>query len=74
VLWELESQWTPKSLEGNCKGQNSLNWGVPCIIEKLLERMSKMGSHDPFGFLKHKLWPKEGPGFKLTIWLPTTKS
>jgi len=24
--------------------------------------MSKMGSHDPFGHLKHKLWPKEGPG------------
>jgi len=23
--------------------------------------MSKMGSHDPFGYLKHKLWPKEGP-------------
>jgi hypothetical protein len=22
--------------------------------------MSKMGSHDPFGFLKHKLWPKKG--------------
>ncbi len=22
--------------------------------------MSKMGSHDPFGYLKHKLWPKEG--------------
>jgi hypothetical protein len=21
--------------------------------------MSKMGSHDPFGYLKHKLWPKE---------------
>ncbi len=21
-----------------------------------------MGSHDPFGYLKHKLWPKEGPG------------
>jgi hypothetical protein len=21
--------------------------------------MSKMGSHDPFGHLKHKLWPKE---------------
>ncbi len=19
-----------------------------------------MGSHDPFGYLKHKLWPKEG--------------
>jgi hypothetical protein len=21
--------------------------------------MSEMGSHDPFGHLKHKLWPKE---------------
>ncbi len=24
--------------------------------------MSKMGSHHSFGHLKHKLWPKEGPG------------
>jgi hypothetical protein len=31
--------------------------------------MSKMGSHDPFGYLKHKLWPKEGQGIKLSIWL-----
>jgi hypothetical protein len=23
--------------------------------------MSKMGSHDPFEYLKHKLWPREGP-------------
>ncbi len=30
--------------------------------------------HDPFGHLKHKLWPKEGSGVKLPIWLPTTKS
>jgi len=29
--------------------------------------MSEMGSHDPFGPLKHKLWPKEGSGVKLTI-------
>jgi hypothetical protein len=36
--------------------------------------MSKMGSHDPFGHLKHKLWPKERPGIKLAIWLSTTKS
>jgi hypothetical protein len=21
--------------------------------------MSKMSSHDPFGYLKHKLWPKK---------------
>jgi hypothetical protein len=36
--------------------------------------MSEMGSHDPFGYLKHKLWPKEGLGVKLPIWLPITKS
>jgi hypothetical protein len=33
-----------------------------------------MGLHDPFEYLKHKLWPKEGPGIKLAIWVPTTKS
>jgi hypothetical protein len=36
--------------------------------------MSKMGSHDPFGHLKHKLWPKERSGIKLAVWLPTIKS
>jgi len=36
--------------------------------------MSKMSSRCSFGHLKHKLWPKEGPGVKLTVWLPTTKS
>jgi len=35
--------------------------------------MSKLGSHHPFGHLKHKLWPKERLGVKLAIWLPTTK-
>jgi hypothetical protein len=33
-----------------------------------------MGLHDPFGHLKHKLWPKESLGIKLPIWFPTTKS
>ncbi len=28
-------------------------------------KMSKMGSHDPFGHLKHKLWPKKG---RESIW------
>jgi hypothetical protein len=36
--------------------------------------MSKMWSHDPFGYLKHKLWPKEGLGVKLPIWFLATKS
>jgi len=33
-----------------------------------------MASHEPFGHLQPKLWAKEGPGVKLAIWLPTTKS
>jgi hypothetical protein len=33
-----------------------------------------MGSHDPFGHLKHKLWPKERSRGKLAIWFSTTKS
>jgi len=33
-----------------------------------------MGSHCSFGHLKHKLWPKEGLGVKLPVWLLTTKS
>jgi hypothetical protein len=36
--------------------------------------MIEMGLHDSFGFLKHKLWPKEGMGVKLSIWFSTTKS
>jgi hypothetical protein len=36
--------------------------------------MFKVGSHDPFGHIKHKLWPKERLGVKLAIWLLTTKS
>ncbi len=36
--------------------------------------MSKMGLHDPFEYLKHKLWLKEGLGIKVSIWLLTIKS
>jgi hypothetical protein len=37
-------------------------------------KMSKMGSHDPFGYLKHKSWAKEGLEVKLPISLLTIKS
>jgi hypothetical protein len=74
-FWELESQWTPEFSEGDCTSQNSLDWDVPYIIGKLLEcRCLKWALMTPFEHLKHKLWPKEGPGIKLTIWLSTTKS
>jgi hypothetical protein len=33
-----------------------------------------MASHWSFGHLQSKLWAKEGPGVKLAVWLPTTKS
>jgi hypothetical protein len=33
-----------------------------------------MTSHWAFRHLQPKLWAKEGPGVKLAIWLPTTKS
>jgi hypothetical protein len=36
--------------------------------------MSKMALHEPFRHLQHKLCVKEGPGVKLVVWLPTTKS
>jgi hypothetical protein len=36
--------------------------------------MSKMALHWSFGHLQPKLWAKEGPGVKLAISLPTTKS
>jgi hypothetical protein len=33
-----------------------------------------MASHWSFRHLQPKLWAKEGPGVKLVVWLPTTKS
>jgi hypothetical protein len=35
--------------------------------KNLETKMPKIGLHDPFGYLKHKLWPKEGSGVKLLI-------
>jgi len=75
---ELDSQWTLESLGIDYRGQNPLDWRFLYIIGKLLKSYwnldVKMGSHDPFGHLKHKLWPKKRLGVKLAIWLPTIKS
>jgi hypothetical protein len=35
--WELESQWIPKFLEHNCRGQNPSVWIVIYIIGKAIE-------------------------------------
>jgi hypothetical protein len=37
-LWELESWWTPKFSESNCRGQNLLDWKVHYIIGNFLQR------------------------------------
>jgi hypothetical protein len=37
ALWELESWWTPKSLESDLKGQNSLDWKNIYTIKKSLK-------------------------------------
>jgi hypothetical protein len=37
-FWELESRWTQKFLESDCRGHNPLDWGVPYIIGNILER------------------------------------
>jgi hypothetical protein len=36
-LWEMESRWTPKISESDLRGQNSMAYGVPYNIRKLLE-------------------------------------
>jgi hypothetical protein len=36
-FWELESWWTLEPSERDCKGQNTLHWGVLYIIRSLLK-------------------------------------
>ncbi len=36
-LWEMESRWTPETLESDCRGQTSMDYGVLYINEKLLK-------------------------------------
>jgi len=37
-LWEMDSRWTPKTSENDCRGQNPMACGILYIIGKLLER------------------------------------
>jgi hypothetical protein len=34
----MDFRWTPKFLEGNFRGQNSMDWEFLCIIGKILKR------------------------------------
>jgi hypothetical protein len=44
-FWELESWWTPKSLESNCKGQNTSHWNFLLIMGKLLKHRCLKWAH-----------------------------
>ncbi len=61
----MDSQWISNGLPN----LQRITTGVKTHwIEKLFISFKTFyGSHDPFGHLKHKLWPKEGPGDKLPI-------
>jgi hypothetical protein len=73
--WELESWWTLEIFRKQLQGIKPIALRSFLYHWKAIEtKMSKMGSHDPFGHLKHKLWPKERLEIKLAIWLLTTKS
>jgi hypothetical protein len=74
-LWELDSQMDSQIFKARLEGSKPIN-SKNCLHHwKFIETyMFKMGSHDPFGHLKHKLWSKERPGVKLAVWLPTIKS
>jgi hypothetical protein len=73
--WELESQMDSRIFKAWLQGSKLITLKNSLYHWKAIEmQMFKMGSHYAFGYLKHKLWPKERSGIKLTIWLPTTKS
>jgi hypothetical protein len=37
VGFSMDSRWTPKFSESNCRGQHPLDWGIPYIIGIFLE-------------------------------------
>jgi hypothetical protein len=69
VLWDFwmfrAQQQGPKHLALMC------SW---CHWKGLETHVSKMASHWSFEHMQPKLCAKEGPGVKLAVWLPTTKS
>ncbi len=73
--WELGVLRDSRKLRAWIEGPKHLALGCSGCHWKVLEvQMSKLTSHWPFGHLQPKLWAKEGPGVKLVVWLPTTKS
>jgi hypothetical protein len=73
--WELDSQMDSQIFRAWLQGSKPIAFKSYFYHWKAIKiHMSKMGSHYPFGHLKHKLWAKERSWIKLTIWFPTIKS
>jgi len=70
----MESRWTPKTSKNNFRGQNSMACGVLYIIKNLLEHRCLKWAYIVHLDIWNTLWPKEGSGVKLPVWLPTRKS
>ncbi len=73
---QVSSHFGSRSPDGFPNLQRAILGVKTYWIEKFLISLesSWISSHDPFGHLKHKLWPKEGPWVKLAICLLTIKS
>jgi hypothetical protein len=70
---DLESSGTLENSEDDLRGQISSHWCVLYINGKLLK--CKCPKWARIAHLNiYKLWAKEGPGVKVLVWLPTTKS
>jgi len=75
-----ESFGTPKTLEFDCKGENTSPWGVLHVIGKLLKcRCRKWPCMSHLNICSTSYGKKKGhesncKGVKLVVWFPTTKS
>jgi hypothetical protein len=71
VRLSIDFRWTFESSKGNYRGSKVIGLKIFLYHWKALRTyMFKMGSHDPFGDLKHKLWPKEGVGNQIANLTP----
>ncbi len=66
---------TPKTSEFDCRGQNTLHWGVLYIIGKISKcRCRKWACTNHLDIYSTSYGKKERSGVKLVVWLSTTKS
>jgi len=69
-----ESSGTPKTSEFDCRGQNTLPWGVLHVIGKILKCRCRKWPRMNHLDICSTSYGKKRPGVKLAIWLSTTKS